>query len=123
MPRCLRLARNGRDWHHLLELCGFVEAPGYRPQRLSDPNDRLLLGMKGSISEFELGIIRSRMYEAARSKARRGELRLFAPIGYNWAATLALNACRQALVLVGHNETEMPMKPWEEFVAHLKLNI
>jgi DNA invertase Pin-like site-specific DNA recombinase len=40
------------------------------------PNDRLLLGMKGSISEFELGIIRSRMYEAARSKAKRGELRI-----------------------------------------------
>jgi hypothetical protein len=48
------------------------------------PNDRLLLGMKGSISEFELGIIRSRMYEAARSKARRGELRISAPIGYTW---------------------------------------
>jgi hypothetical protein len=40
--------------------------------------------MKGSISEFELGIIRSRMYEAARSKARRGELRISAPIGYAW---------------------------------------
>jgi len=48
------------------------------------PNDRLLLGMKGSISEFELGIIRSRMYEAARSKAKRGELRISAPIGYTW---------------------------------------
>jgi hypothetical protein len=48
------------------------------------PNDRLLLGMKGSISEFELGIIRSRMYEAARSKAKRGELKISAPIGYAW---------------------------------------
>ena len=48
------------------------------------PNDRLLLGMKGSISEFELGIIRSRMYEAARSKAKRGELRISSPIGYAW---------------------------------------
>ena len=48
------------------------------------PNDRLLLGMKGSISEFELGIIRSRMYEAVRSKARRGELRIPPPIGYTW---------------------------------------
>src|SRR6266511_3535111 len=82
-----RLARNGRDWHHLLELCGLVEARiidldgVYDPCR---PNDRLLLGMKGSISEFELGIIRSRMYEAARSKAKRGELRLSSPIGYAW---------------------------------------
>lgn len=56
-----RLARNGRDWHHLLELCGLVEARVidldgvYNPCR---PNDRLLLGMKGSISEFELGVLR-----------------------------------------------------------------
>lgn len=74
-----RLARNGRDWHHLLELCGLVEAcvidhdGVYNPCR---PNDRLLLGMKGSISEFELGVLRARMLDAARSKARRGELRL-----------------------------------------------
>lgn len=82
-----RLARNGRDWHHLLELCGLVEARVIDLDGVYDPcrpNDRLLLGMKGSISEFELGIIRSRMYEAARSKARRGELRLSVPIGYSW---------------------------------------
>lgn len=82
-----RLARNGRDWHHLLELCGLVEARVIDLDGIYDPcrpNDRLLLGMKGSISEFELGIIRSRMYEAARSKARRGELRISAPIGYIW---------------------------------------
>jgi len=54
------------------------------------PNDRLLLGMKGSISEFELGIIRSRMYEAARSKARRGELRVSVPIGYTWDRHIGL---------------------------------
>jgi DNA invertase Pin-like site-specific DNA recombinase len=74
-----RLARNGRDWHHLLELCGLVEARVidldgiYNPCR---PNDRLLLGLKGSISEFELGALRARMLDAARSKASRGELRL-----------------------------------------------
>ena len=82
-----RLARNGRDWHHLLELCGLVEARVIDLDGIYDPcrpNDRLLLGMKGSISEFELGIIRSRMYEAARSKARRGELRIPPPIGYTW---------------------------------------
>jgi DNA invertase Pin-like site-specific DNA recombinase len=82
-----RLARNGRDWHHLLELCGLVEARVIDLDGVYDPcrpNDRLLLGMKGSISEFELGIIRSRMYEAARSKARRGELRIPAPVGYVW---------------------------------------
>src|ERR1700741_4190878 len=82
-----RLARNGRDWHHLLELCGLVEARVIDPDGVYDPcrpNDRLLLGMKGSISEFELGIIRSRMYDAARSKAKRGELRISIPIGYTW---------------------------------------
>jgi len=75
-----RLARNGRDWHHLLELCGLVEARVidldgvYDPLR---PNDRLLLGMKGSISEFELGVLQIRMLDAARDKARRGELRSY----------------------------------------------
>src|SRR5690349_14682725 len=82
-----RLARNGRDWHHLLELCGLVDARVidldgvYNPCR---PNDRLLLGMKGSISEFELGVLRSRMLDAARSKARRGELRIPVPVGFIW---------------------------------------
>src|ERR1700730_6021804 len=54
-----RLARNGRDWHHLLELCVLVESRVIDLDGVYDPcrpNDRLLLGMKGSISEFELGI-------------------------------------------------------------------
>jgi DNA invertase Pin-like site-specific DNA recombinase len=88
-----RLARNGRDWHHLLELCGLVEARVIDLDGIYDPcrpNDRLLLGMKGSISEFELGIIRSRMYEAARSKAKRGELRISMPIGYTWVRHVGL---------------------------------
>jgi len=88
-----RLARNGRDWHHLLELCGLVDARVidldgvYNPCR---PNDRLLLGMKGSISEFELGVLRARMLDAARSKASRGELRLAVPFGYVWHRELGL---------------------------------
>ena len=82
-----RLARNGRDWHHLLELCGLVEARVIDLDGVYDPcrpNDRLLLGMKGSISEFELGVLRARMFEAARAKAHRGELRISVPIGYVW---------------------------------------
>ena len=88
-----RLARNGRDWHHLLELCGLVEARVidldgvYNPCR---PNDRLLLGMKGSISEFELGVLRARMLDAARSKASRGELRISVPFGYIWHREVGL---------------------------------
>ncbi len=88
-----RLARNGRDWHHLLELCGLVEARVIDLDGVYDPcrpNDRLLLGMKGSISEFELGVIRARMFEAARAKAHRGELRISVPIGYVWHREIGL---------------------------------
>ncbi len=88
-----RLARNGRDWHHLLELCGLVGARVIDLDGIYDPcrpNDRLLLGMKGSISEFELGVLRARMYDAARSKARRGELRISVPVGYVWDREMGL---------------------------------
>jgi len=88
-----RLARNGRDWHHLLELCGLVEARVIDMDGVYDPcrpNDRLLLGMKGSISEFELGVLRARMIDAARSKARRGELRIPVPLGYSWHRDVGL---------------------------------
>lgn len=88
-----RLARNGRDWHHLLELCGLVEARVIDLDGIYDPcrpNDRLLLGMKGSISEFELGVLRARMFEAARAKAQRGELRISVPIGYVWHREIGL---------------------------------
>lgn len=82
-----RLARNGRDWHHLLELCGLVGARVFDNDGVYDPcrpNDRLLLGMKGTISEFELGILRTRMTEAMWNKAERGELRIPIPIGFIW---------------------------------------
>ena len=88
-----RLARNGRDWHHLLELSGLVDARVIDLDGIYDPcrpNDRLLLGMKGSISEFELGVLRARMLDAARAKARRGELRISVPIGYIWHREIGL---------------------------------
>lgn len=80
-----RLARNGRDWHTLLEFCGLVgcllaDEEGLYDPRL--PNDRLLLGMKGTLSEMELAILRQRSLEALRQKARRGELFLTVAIGY-----------------------------------------
>ena len=80
-----RLARNGRDRHHLLELCGLVEARVIDLDGVYDPcrpNDRLLLGMKGSISEFELGVLKARMLDAARAKAQSGELRISVSFGY-----------------------------------------
>jgi excisionase family DNA binding protein len=88
-----RLARNGRDWHHLLELCGLVDARVIDLDGIYDPcrpNDRLLLGMKGSISEFELGVLRARMLDAARAKAQRGELRISVPTGFIWHREIGL---------------------------------
>jgi DNA invertase Pin-like site-specific DNA recombinase len=110
-----RLARNGRDWHHLLELCGLVEARVidldgvYNPCR---PNDRLLLGMKGSISEFELGVLRARMLDAARSKASRGELRISVPFGYIWHREVGLGLDPdQRLQQAIHLITDAPTSP------------
>jgi len=83
-----RLARNGRDWHHLIELCGMVGAVVIDPDGVYDPaliNDRLLLGLKGTMSEFELNLLRQRSVEAIRQKARRGELQYCLPVGYLWS--------------------------------------
>ena len=80
-----RLARNGRDWHTLLEFCGLVgtliadEDGVYDPRH---PNDRLLLGMKGTMSEMELSVLRQRSLEALKQKARRGELFMTVAVGY-----------------------------------------
>src|ERR687897_2530991 len=80
-----RLARNGRDWHTLIEFCGLVgtiivdEDGIYDPRR---PNDRLLLGMKGTMSELELSLFRQRSQEALKQKARRGALVLGVAAGY-----------------------------------------
>jgi len=82
-----RLARNGRDWHHLIELCGLVRALVVDPDGIYDPgllNDRLLLGLKGTMSEFELNLLRQRCQEAIRQKAQRGELKFALPIGFQW---------------------------------------
>jgi hypothetical protein len=80
-----RLARNGRDWHTLIEFCGLVgtvivdEDGIYDPRH---PNDRLLLGMKGTMSELELSLFRQRSHEALKQKARRGALFLRVAAGY-----------------------------------------
>jgi len=80
-----RLARNGRDWHTLLEFCGLVKAVLIDRDSIYDPrllNDRLLLGMKGHIAEAELSIFRQRSQAALEQKAKRGELFTSVPIGY-----------------------------------------
>jgi excisionase family DNA binding protein len=80
-----RLARNGRDWHTLLEFCGLVGCLLIDEVDIYDPrlvNDRLLLGMKGTFSELELSILRQRAHEALRLKAGRGDLHTCAAVGY-----------------------------------------
>ena len=82
-----RLARNGRDWHHLIDLCALVGTLIVDPDGVYDPrqiNDRLLLGLKGTMSEYELSLLRQRGLEARDAKARRGELRFALPPGYCW---------------------------------------
>jgi excisionase family DNA binding protein len=84
-----RLARNGRDWHTLLEFCGLVGTLIVDEDGLYDPrhpNDRLLLGMKGTMSEMELSLFRQRSLEALKQKARRGELVLTVAVGYRKVA-------------------------------------
>src|SRR5215470_15998841 len=80
-----RLARNGRDWHTLLEFCAFVNSLIIDEDGIYDPrliNDRLLLGMKGTFSELELSILRQRSQEALRLKASRGDLHTSVAVGY-----------------------------------------
>ena len=80
-----RLARNGRDWHTLLEFCGLVGTLIVDEDGVYDPrsiNDRLLLGMKGTMSEMEVSVFRQRSIEAMKQKARRGELFLTVAVGY-----------------------------------------
>lgn len=81
---CSRLARNNADWHALLRLCAFNNTLICEQDRLYDPatiNDRLLLGLKGTMSEAELYFIRARRQGGLLAKAARGELALRLPIG------------------------------------------
>lgn len=80
-----RLARNGRDWHTLLEFCALVDSVLIDEDGIYDPrsvNDRLLLGMKGTMSEMELSLLRQRSAQAIKLKAARGELHTSVAIGY-----------------------------------------
>src|SRR5260370_27650165 len=130
-----RLARNGRDWHHLIELCGMVDAVLVDGDGIYDPtiiNDRLLLGLKGTMSEYELNLLRQRSLEARRQKARRGELEFNLPVGLCWSAKgkiekdpdqrvqraielvfskmIELGSVRQVLVWVRQQNTSLPAR-------------
>ena len=103
-----RLARNNADWHRLLELAAFAETLILDEDGLYDPahfNDRLLLGLKGTMSEAELHVMKARLQGGIRNKARRGELQVPLPIGlvYQTDGQVALDPderIRQSLRLV-----------------------
>src|SRR5256886_3553498 len=85
-----RLARSNKDWHQLLELCALFHTLIADLDGIYDPgqyNDRLLLGLKGTMSEAELHILKQRMHQGRLSKAQRGELQFALPIGYIWSPT------------------------------------
>jgi DNA invertase Pin-like site-specific DNA recombinase len=80
-----RLARNNRDWHHLVDLCALAETLLIDTDGIYDPrslNDRLLLGLKGSMAEFELGLLRQRARAAFEQKVRRGFALWEVPVGF-----------------------------------------
>lgn len=84
-----RLARSNKDWHQLLELCALFRTLIADLDGIYDPaqyNDRLLLGLKGTMSEAELHLLKQRMHQGRLSKARRGELTFALPVGYVWQA-------------------------------------
>lgn len=85
MLEASRVARNNSDWYDLIEICGLRrtliadEQAVYDPR---EPNDRLLLGVKGTLSEAELFTLRTRLFEGRWNKARKGQLRFPLPVGY-----------------------------------------
>lgn len=95
-----RLARNSTDWHRLLEICAMTETLILDEDGFYDPadfNDRLLLGLKGTMSEAEIHFLRARMRRGLLNKARRGELRNRLPVGlvYDEQGRTALNPDKQ----------------------------
>ena len=80
-----RLSRSNKDWHQLIDVCGIFNTLLCDQDGVYDPldsNDRLLLGMKGAMSEYELVTLRNRLLRGSRNKAERGELFLPVPLGY-----------------------------------------
>ena len=80
-----RFARNSRDWQQLIEMCRVVDTVLVDQETIYAPrhgNDRLLLGLKGSLNEYELDLLRQRSLSARYEKARRGELVVAAPVGF-----------------------------------------
>ena len=100
-----RLSRSSRDWHHLLDICAITSTLIADAESLYNPrayNDRLLLGLKATMGEAELFVMRQRLVEAVRDKAARGELRIRLPPGYVWdeAGHIQMSADEQVLATI-----------------------
>lgn len=137
MLEASRLARCGSDWHRLIEICSITETliadelAVYDPR---EPNDRLLLGVKGTLSEAELMTLRTRLYEGRWNKARKGQLVRSVPTGYEvdgdgrWVkdpdgqvqARLAyvfaqfrrLGVARQVVRVLREEQLKLPVRVW-----------
>jgi DNA invertase Pin-like site-specific DNA recombinase len=102
-----RLARNNADWHRLLEICALADTLILDEDGVYDPsnfNDRLLLGLKGTMSEAELHVLKSRLRGGILNKVRRGEYRSLLPTGfvYDEAGNVALDPDRQIRETIQH---------------------
>jgi DNA invertase Pin-like site-specific DNA recombinase len=95
-----RFARNSRDWQQLVEVCRLVDTLLIDQDTIYDPrrsNDRLLLGLKGSLNEYELDLLRHRAQEARREKARRGEL-IVVPLRWSVPMSRSIPKCNLSLM-------------------------
>jgi DNA invertase Pin-like site-specific DNA recombinase len=102
-----RLARNNADWHRLLEICAFTDTLILDEDGVYDPsnfNDRLLLGLKGTMSEAELHVLKARLRGGVLNKVRRGEYHCTLPTGfvYNEAGDVALDPDSQVRESISH---------------------